>query len=217
MNKTIFTAIVMLTEFFAPSLVQAQGTLYVSNLGQTPTGSVAIGSNFWIAQVFVTGTNSGGYMLNSVQLLIDAASGNPSGFSASVYNFSGTGPGSNLGSLSGSDPSAGGVFSYTASGLTLSSSTVYFVVLTAATSVAQGAYNWSAGIQYTFGSNQWEIAPGYSSSSDGLTWTNYGRSDAFQLALYATPIPAPEPSAEMLLGLGGALLLRFGRCKGKSV
>jgi hypothetical protein len=196
---TLFIALVLSVELFAPSFVQAQGTLYVSNLGQTPNGSEAIGSDSWLAQVFSTGTNSGGYVLNSVQLLMGAASGSPSGFSVSIYGS--LNPTNSLGNLSGPDPSAGGIFTYAASGLDLSPSTTYFVVVTAATPVAQGAYNWSAGTQYTFGGNQWEIAATYFSSSDGLTWTGHGRSDAFQMAIYATAVP--EPSVAGLLGLGG--------------
>ena len=198
MKKTIFITMVLAAELFAPSFSQAQGTLYVSNLGQTPTGTTAIGSDAWIAQIFATGTNPGGYTLNSIQLLMDAASGNPTGFSVSIY--SSLSPIDNLGGLSGSDPAAGGIFTYTASGITLSPSTSYFVVLTAATPVAQGAYNWSAGILYAFGSDQWAIAAGYSDSTDGLTWTSHGRENAFQLAIYAAEVP--EPATYALLGLG---------------
>jgi hypothetical protein len=31
-----------------PLMAQVQGTLYVSNLGQTPTGSASIGSDAWV-------------------------------------------------------------------------------------------------------------------------------------------------------------------------
>src|SRR6516162_4317431 len=63
-----------------------QAAVYVSNLGQTPTGSGTIASDSWLAQTFVTGPNSSGYLLNSVQLLMDAPSGTPGGFSLSVYS-----------------------------------------------------------------------------------------------------------------------------------
>jgi hypothetical protein len=104
---------------------------------------------------------------------MDAASGSPSGFNVSLYSYNNSnyGPGSSLGSLSGSDPSAGGVFSYVASGLTLSPATDYFIVLTAATPVAQGAYVWSAANGFTQGSDQWAINDAYSSSPDGSSWT----------------------------------------------
>src|SRR5664280_720145 len=108
MKKIIFIATVLAADLFASSFVQAQGTLYVSNLGQTPTGSAAIGSDAWVAQTVFTGTNPGGYMLNSVHLLMNAASGTPSGFAVSIYsktgdpyrfNIPGDSPQSSLGSL----------------------------------------------------------------------------------------------------------------------
>jgi hypothetical protein len=211
------TGIILLTVgLLLPLMAQAQGTLYVSNLGQTPTDSAAIGSDSWIAQQFYTGTNADGYVLNSIQLLMDAASGSPSGFTVSIYSFNNSnyGPGSDLGSLSGSDPSAGGIFTYTASGLTLSPSTAYFIVLTAATPVAQGAYAWSLGQQYAGGSDQWEIFPDYESSANGSSWDSHARSNTFQLAVYATAVPEPS-----LLGLSplGVLLLTWRRWKARAI
>src|SRR5439155_9744805 len=103
---------------------RAQGTVYISNLGETRVGSGAVGSDFWLAQPFISGTNSTGYTLNSVQLLMNAAVGSPSGFTASIYSSAGA-PGNSLGVLAGPDPLAGGLFSYTPPGLMLSASTKY--------------------------------------------------------------------------------------------
>jgi hypothetical protein len=204
MKKTMLLAIVIATELFAPSFVQAQGTLYVSNLGQTPTGSAAIASDAWIAQRIITGNNSSGYILNAIQLLMGAASGNPSGFNVSIYSSLSDEPNNSLGNLVGSDPSAGGIFTYTASGLTLSPSTVYFIVQTAATPMAQGAYDWSVADSFTQGSDVWTIDDFYFSSPDGTSWTEYVRENVFQMAIYATPVP--EPSTLGLTALGGLLL-----------
>jgi hypothetical protein len=212
MKKTIFMAIVLATESFAPSFVQAQGTLYVSNLGQTPTGSAAIGSDSWIAQSIITGTDSSGYTLNSIQLLMDAASGSPSGFNVSIYSSAGGTPQNNLGNLVGSDPSAGGIFTYTASGLALSDSTIYYVVVTSATLVAQGAYIWSMA-SLSDGNDQWQIDDLYYSSANGSSWAVGARGDAFQLAVYATPVP--EPRLYALAGLGLACLSFWRRKQGK--
>src|SRR5881628_856888 len=108
MNKNILIAI-LLANSLPASRASAQGTLYVSNLGQTPTGSAPVGSDASIAQSFFTlATDPNNYTLNSIQLLTDPASGSPSGFSVSIYNSgAGGGPQSSLGSLAGADPAAG--------------------------------------------------------------------------------------------------------------
>src|SRR5258705_1367541 len=90
-------------------LVQAQGTTYISNLGQASGGSVVVGSDSWRAESFLTGTNPGGYTLDSIQLLTTLASGNPSGFSISVYSSNAMNfryPGNSIGPLNRPDPSA---------------------------------------------------------------------------------------------------------------
>src|ERR1039458_4682788 len=119
--KKISIILVLIIGLMLPRFLLAQGTLYVSNLEQTPTGRGAVESDSWIAQTFITGTNSGGYALNSVQLLMDAASGSPrgspSGFAVSIYSSLSTEPASNLANLVGSDPSGGGIYTYTASDL----------------------------------------------------------------------------------------------------
>src|SRR5208282_2129273 len=113
-----------------------------------------------------------------------------------------------IGNLVGSDPSAGGIFTYTANGLTLSPSTDYFIVLTAATPVAEGAYDWSAANSFTE-SNQWQLNDAYFSSPDGSGWTGHARGDVFQLAINATVVP--EPATLTLAGLGLACLCFWRR------
>jgi hypothetical protein len=197
---------------FAVQPAPAQGTLYLSNLGEPSVGSAVIGSDAWIAQLFYTGTNSAGYILDSIQLLMGSASGSPSAFSAMIYSSStphpplntfSSAPDNSLGSLSGLDPSAGGVFTYTASGLMLSPSTYYFIVHTAATPVAQGSYDWrsTANISILNPSDPWELKYIYYSSTDGSSWAAHLREGVFQLAIYATAVP--EPSSIALLSLGG--------------
>jgi PEP-CTERM motif len=198
-----------------PAAGRTQGTLYVSNLLQTPIGSAPVASDSWLAQPFVTGTNAGGYMLNSIQLLMDAASGSPNGFAVSIYTSS-TGlpsgqPYNSLGNIIGSDPSNEGIFTYTASGLTLSPSTAYYIVLNATTPAAPGAFVCSiTGGGIKIGpTDPWTIPDVYDSSADGSSWTGYLRQVA-QIGTYATPIP--EPSALAVAGLGLAAL-RFWRRK----
>ena len=210
MKNTVITFAVVLAMGFLSPLVQAQGTLCVSNLGQTPTSSAAIGSNSWIAQQFVVSSN---YTLNSVELLMNSASGTPADFSISIY--SSLNPVDNLSSLNGStSPSAGSVYTYTASNILLSRG-AYYLVVTAGTSVSEGAYNWSAvnNVGDTIG-NGMGITDTYYDSTDGSNWTEVIRGDVFQMAIYATP--TPEPAALSLLFLGGGALIYVRRnCRGK--
>ncbi|MGH7990209.1 MAG: choice-of-anchor R domain-containing protein, partial [Limisphaerales bacterium] len=200
---------------FTCRTIQAQGTTYVSNLDQTPTGSAEIGSDSWIAQEFDTlTTDPNTYILNSVQLLLNPASGSPSEFSVQIYSSPlNDAPQQNLGNLSGSaDPSAGGLFTYTASGITLSPDMAYFVVVTAATPVAQGAYVWSAANSFTRTGN-WTIDDVYYSSANGSSWTETIRQDVFQMAIYATPVPEPETVALFGVGLVALSFWRFRQNK----
>jgi hypothetical protein len=115
-------------------------------LGQTSDGNLSIVSDSWLATGVFTGNNVGGYLLNSIQLAMTDAYGNPSDFSVMIYNESdnlhAVLPGSSLGSLNGSlSPVTGSIYTYVpASSLTLSPNTFYFIVLTAGTTVAKGAY-----------------------------------------------------------------------------
>ncbi len=214
MKKTILV-LVWAVGMSLPRVAPAQGTLYLSNLGSTSDGSAAIGSDAWIAQVFYTGNNPDGYALNSIQLLMNQASGSPSGIAVSIYSIVGVSPGSSLGSLSGYDPAAGGVFDYTASDITLSPSTGYCIVLTGATSAAQGSYFWSfsgfTSPNTISPSDPWELRNVYYSSTDGLNWTGHGHGEGLgysQVAVYATPVPEPSVDWLILIGGGGICFYR---------
>jgi hypothetical protein len=203
-------------------VTQAQGTMtYLSNLGQASTGSLAIGSNSWLAAEFRTGNNASGYLLNSVQLALTDASGNPSNFTAMIYTevgFDGDSPGSSLGRLDGSlNPGSSGVYNYTDdSSITLSPNAIYYIVLTAGTAVGNDAYEWSLTSSASYNPNGgWGWFQPYNPfhSSDGLNWYGYLNTNP-QFAINATAIP--EPSSEILLGLG---VVFFGlvRWKAKSI
>src|SRR5476649_23015 len=86
--KTIINGgiIILMTALLCPQTIEAQGEItYMSDLGISSVGSNPIGSDSWFATGFFTGTNPGGYMLNSVQLPMTAATGNPSGFTVMIY------------------------------------------------------------------------------------------------------------------------------------
>jgi hypothetical protein len=214
MKKTIINGLVVLVVgVFVQQATQAQGTTYLSNLGQPSTGSEDVGSDSWLAADFITGNNIGGYLLNSVQLGMTDASGHPGGFTAMICVKGGAPigayPGSSLGILVGSaDPATAGTYTYTApSNLTLSPNADYFIALTAGTAVANGAYDWSVAGTYAYNpGGGWGVASDegsvgiFLSSQNGSSWIpNHGN---LQFALNATPIPEPSSSWLILLGSG---------------
>ena len=175
--KNTITLIILASALarFSPQSAQAQGTLYFSNLGQASTGTAPVGNDSWLAADIQTGTNAGGYQLNSIRLALADAVGNPSGFTAMLYTqfgVKGPMPGSSLGTLSGSlHPVTGGIYTYSpTSNLSLSPHTIYWVVLTAGTPVANGAYEWSFTSIPVGGSSGWIGTGTVLSSSDGLNW-----------------------------------------------
>jgi hypothetical protein len=222
MKRTIIVGVVAyVVGLTTPQVVEAQGTItYVSNLGQTSSGAVSVGSDSWYAADFITGNNAGGYALNSIQLAMTDASGGPNGFTVMLYSsVSGiaTFPGTGLGTLAGSaDPTAAGAYTYApVSSLTLAPNTYYFIVLTAGTTVANGAYDWSVTGTSSPGYNSyhWGGEIFFADSTDGSHWSytsaNYGQ---FSLDATATP----EPGVISLFALGG-LLVAFRRRKASLV
>jgi hypothetical protein len=87
MKKIISSSIVAIG-LFSQQFLQAQGTMtYLSNLGQPTVGTNAVGSDSWLAAGFYTGTNAGGYLLDSIQLGMANASGNPTNFTVMLYSL----------------------------------------------------------------------------------------------------------------------------------
>jgi hypothetical protein len=140
-------------------------------------------------------------------------SGNPSDFTVVLYSATTEDailPGSNLGSLSGSlDPSTAAIYTYIpGSSLTLSPSTDYFIVLTAGTTVANGAYEWSHAGTYSYNqSSGWNTFANAFYSSDGSSWVSTSSID-LQFAITATPVPEPSSSLLLLLGSGVLIYVR---------
>lgn len=130
-------------------VASAQGTTtFLSNIGQPPAGSLAVGSDSWIAGAFGVGTDASGYLLDSVKLGMASSTGSPSDFTVMLYanrSPAGINPGNSLGTFIGSlNPSTSGTYTYTAtSGLMLSARGTYFIVVTAETPVTDGSYEWN--------------------------------------------------------------------------
>jgi hypothetical protein len=214
MKKIIMCGVtVLVVALLAAQFVQAQGMIYLSNLGASSTGASYVGSDSWCAASFFTGTNAGGYALNSIQLKMTDGSGNPNGFTVMLYSavhIADYFPGSSLRTLNGSlNPVTSGIYTYTpAANLTLSAQTAYFIVLTAETAVADGAYEWSLTRTSSYNpSGGWQAplvvgAVDNFQSSDGSSWTP-SLLGLPQFAITATVVPEPRVlSLFGLLGLG---------------
>jgi hypothetical protein len=196
----------------APQTARSQGTMFLSSLGQPATGSAEVGSDSWLVAGFETGNNPGGYVLDSVQLGMAPASGAPSQFTVMLYSERDIGiaviPGSSLGILSGSsDPETSGIYTYTTSGITLSPSTDYYVVLTSGTSVSTGFYAWSFNNSPPVTSGGWGGTQDLLYSSDGSSW-RFAYEDP-QFSVTATAVP--EPDTLSLLALAGLLSYAWPR------
>jgi hypothetical protein len=213
MKKVIIAFVTgLLTQQIAP----AQGTVYLSNLGVGLGSDLGVGSNSWLSVLFTTGTNAGGYALNSIQLEMGNAFGNPSGFTTMLYTGPFSGPPRSLGTLNGSaDPSTNGVYIYSpAADISLSPGTFYMLVLGAETPFVSGAsgvplgYVWNRALNTASQHNPmggWTGGDGYSYSTDnGSSWNFISGIDP-QYAITATAIP--EPDVLSLFALGGLGLL----------
>jgi len=180
----------------------AQGTTFISNIGLPSTGSMAVGSNSWLGLRFFTGTNSGGYLFQSIQLSVSGATGNPHDFAVAVRDYENRLPGASLQPLTGPDPFGGGVFTYTSSGFNLSPSTAYFIVVSSSTSTAVGAFNVNVAANSDYvAPDGWQLGPYSVVSGNGSLWQPGG--SLFQLALDATSVPEPAPLT--LFGFAGLL------------
>ena len=216
MKKNILNGItVCVVALLIPMSIQAQGTVYLSNLAQPSASSVVVGSNLWTASAFKTGASVGGYALNSIQLEMMNASGNPDAFTLLLYSalkFQ-----RNLSqevtlTLGWFDsPMAGGIYTYVSNtNFILAPSTVYFIVLTAGTATNNGAYNWSVANTYSYNPTGGWLAPSGVTGADiyqsanGISW-NLTPSIYGQYAINATAIP--EPAVLSLLGFGGLAFL----------
>lgn len=132
-----------------------------------------------------------------------AIPGVPSGFRLGIYDRNGATPGDLLQSLTGTESSGSGVSTFQSSGLALQPNSEYFIVATATTPLASGAFQWDI-TSWVDQAQIFEFRAGgiLYSSPDGQAW-DYSRPNNFMFAVNATVVP--EPSASAML-LGGSLV-----------
>lgn len=194
-----------------PLTANAQGSIYLSHLGSAADIGLGIDSNHMAAVSFETGAAAGGYSLDSIQLRMGAPAGSPVGFELLLYNNNGGLPGSSLAPLSGADPSGAGIFTFTASGITLAPSTVYWAVTTALNpgSVGGNQFYWDINPNSATSPDGWSLGSD-AFTAYGAAWYGSATTSPFTLAISATAVP--EPGTCALTGLG-LLAILLGRRK----
>ena len=215
-STMVISTVILALLFGALPAAHAQGTTYISNLEANSLSGISIASNAWVAQSFVTGANTRGYALDSVQLGMGPATGTPTGFSVSLFanNITRNEPSSLIEILTGSsNPVLAGIFNYTSTGQTMLPSTKYWIVTKAQSSQIGGAFNVSLASYFDYTSaDNWWTDRFVQTSSGNSNWVFSQLGFDIHFAINATTVP--EPSFLVLLGMGGSFL--FTRLARKS-
>ncbi len=168
----------------------AHAALLVENLTQNIGGGVSVSSNQYVGSQFTTSTNA--YKLGRVTLDIAGGSGS-GGFFVSIYGsgntdetFTNGQPAVFLETLTGeTNPSAAQEYTYTSSGLSLSTNTSYWVVAGVSSGSAQYEWNYS-GNRVVTGQNGASIRHYIKSDDGGSTWnadTNFYNSEPQKMSI----------------------------------
>ena len=170
------------------SVTFSMSDVSVGNLDeQADNASCQIGYNVYsrkCATAFTTGTHSAGYTLKSVTGLFHAKTANPDNIVVAIHAADTTNSSHPAASasitLTGSNPDAAGVYTYTCStGCDLTASTTYFVVMSTADTSQRKLYAW----RRTTSDDETvtpSTATGWAIANDGLnhtgtTWANLPR------------------------------------------
>ena len=170
----------------------------VSNLSETKSGSGYVGqwgTNYSSAQSFTTGSNTGGYTLQSLTLDFSNKIGSPTGFTAAIHAESNSNPAASATyTLTGPQHPANGQYTYTCSGsCSLDADTEYFLVMSATIPNTGSVNHYLA--DYTSSDDQtntptnagWSIADvGKFRSSNAGAWQANASGYAFKLKVTAT-------------------------------
>jgi hypothetical protein len=174
----------------------------LSTLGSTPGNNWFTGSGgFTVAQEFTTGSLS--ELIASVSVAIGPISSAGSDFTVSLYSDASGQPGTLLNQLAGpTTPTSSAVNAYTASGLTLTASTVYWLVFD---NPASGSTVYVQNTD-TGGSLVTTSSAGWSLGNTEIVPTG---SKPYEIYPNAVPLfsidasPVPEPAPLTLSALGG--------------
>ncbi len=202
---------------FASVVAYGQGTLYFNGLSRPSDGATIVASDSWRAVGFRTGTNEGGYVLNSIQLLMSSPISSAGLLSVTFHSGAGS-PGANLATLTGAEPTLAGTYNYSSAGLYMPPMTVFWVVLTTDAPASVGYHQWS--IPQDLPGPEYDTIDGwlggaFLGSVNGVSWSAE-RPNPFQFAVGATAVP--EPSAIALLSGGViAMLMSHRRNKRKNI
>ncbi len=223
--KTILFAAISATFVAAP--LPALAETYISNLGTrsptSPAGSaislMPIGPGVYqYAQSFTTGNTALAFELDSIVLSMLAMGAEGGGFELSIYDDNAAAPGSALGAaLSGNaSPVLGQEYTYTASGITLSASTTYWIV--ASNNSTTASYGWKLADEAATVTGGWATPLSFSSRSGTDAWAPYltgippgSVQEALRYSLNASPVPEPGSVGLLLVGAGAAFLLKRRR------
>ncbi len=158
----------------------------VSNIGATGSGSYKVGhyqQGSVAAQGFTTGSNTSGYTLSSITIRVNGKTGSPGEFTVKLHSASGVNIGPALATLSGSDPTGNGNYTYactpsSTNNCSLSRNTTYYIWLSAPN--APGGSNYydiartgSTGETRVPSANGWSLADN-GRHRPGNVWDNSG-------------------------------------------
>ena len=144
----------------------------VSNLSRTSNGNTTIQGTQKGATQFTTGSSPGGYALQSVTLDMLAVTGSPGDLAVTVHSDSSNKQGSLVATLSGSNPTTAGQYTFTcSSNCALAKETKYYVVAVASGGSTNNRYDWTKAARadndetLSPANNGWLLGTGYYSSS----------------------------------------------------
>ena len=183
----------------------------VSNTGKGDAGLGNLGF-YDQAQAFTTGTNTAGYTLTGVDIKFGTVADGSISYALSIWTDAGGSPGTSVGALTGpASLTADTVHSYTSSGIDLTASTSYFVVVDSSSTTENKLRNTRANAEDSGGQSGWSIANDSVFRNRGLTtgvWTTFAESKKLAIKGYAKT-DTTAPAFESAAANGTSLVITF--------